>query len=121
MAYQEVKNQERLSSEVLIRMCKEMIDATCEPEIQRIKQNDGVGDYYEALRIRFTDLEERYPAIFRMIMEKGRDMDMERLEYMLRALGSIKSGTVDKTAKLREVSQKLHEAYNVPFNDPDAK
>jgi hypothetical protein len=109
-----VRNEERLKNTDLIKLCEDMIEATQEPRLVELRRNDAYM-YREELLDRFSDLDDRYPAIFKMIMERGKEMDMNRLRFMLNALGQIQRGEVDKKEKLQEVSVKLHEDFNVPM------
>ncbi len=111
MSLEEVKNEERLSSDKLENVVYEMLDYMKTEDAKNLRKADK--DIFVAtLERKFSNLQDRYPGLFQKIMIEGDNFDLQKFTWMLNLLdqrdeGKIAPDTSDKKVVFREFKEKV--------------
>ena len=94
----EIKSEENLSSPQIIALCESLLSRMEHPEVKQLRHTDS-DRYYRSLKTQFKQLDDRYPGIFNMLTQYGRQAPggidtMAKLRSMLGVYDARQSGEI---------------------------
>lgn len=114
-------NMHHMSSEQIILEVRRLIQAVSTPYWERARrQNDWVKFHHE-LEADYQDFKVAYPALFRMVIENGRNFDMEQLIQFLSLREAMIAGNVAERDAHQHVGQAMVDKYVIPNLPPDSR
>lgn len=102
-------NQFTSSEKILIHVQKLYQECTTESMI--VLKNTDEKKYMNHFANRFMELHEKYPAIFKMVLEDGKKFNMERLKVMLRNRDKVVNGDISLEEKSKEIGNEYFKEY----------
>lgn len=91
-----INSTEEIPSDVIIGLCDGLLTKMEEPAMRRMRNAD-TDQYYRSLKTQFKRLDDRYPGIFLMLTQYGRQLPqggdpMDRIKEMLQLRDKIHAG-----------------------------
>ncbi len=100
MSPHEIKSTTNLSTDAIVALCEGMLTRMDDPEMRRMRRGDQ-DRYLRVIKTQFKPLEDRYPGMFHLLMEYGRNTPsgedtLTRIKEMLGYRDAIDTGTISK-------------------------
>lgn len=114
----EIKSEVDLSSEKIVALCESLLERMADSEMRRWRTTDH-DRYFRTLKTQFSELNDRYPGIFNVLVQYGRKTPdgfptLDRIKEMLRMNDALKAGTLDREKADKEIDYKYAYQYVRP-------
>ena len=119
----EIKSEVNLSTTTIFALCESMVARIEEADMRRLKATDQ-DRYLRSLKAQFKQLDDRYPAIFNILLEYGRRTPdgfntLDRIKKMLQAYDVWQAADEEKKKQVEVAMEYPYaEAYVRPAVGP---
>lgn len=115
------QNMQHMSSEHIILEVRRLLQVVSSPYWERVRRQNNWVQFHHELEADFRDFKVAYPALFRMIIESGRQFDMEQLIQFLSLREQMIAGNVAEKDAHQHVGQSMVDKYVIPNLPPDSR
>ena len=105
---------EHLSTEQIKQMVYQLLTETNCSDDDNKRRNKKFQDIRGKYQRKYQPLMMRYPALFNMIIENGKDFDLIQFEQMMGMISKVRSKQVAEEVASKEFGQKMVDKYVKP-------